>query len=221
MLSFDEFSYTILTLVVGAFIGCFIQALQEKKAWADTRNVTYDLIAGDLSAIGGAGLMAFLEIMKESSYSPSECFRNMHKTHPRYAKMRGKYGPEVARLGDAIRYSAWMTFDERHGSTPSSVSLFDMTYTETFYSHASKNINKLRSDMRVLISIPGDMKVKTACIDLEQAATLLSNEFDGYTRIQLNPPVQISLRFLGKAAALSEILKEITYKPRMIDRLNS
>ena len=75
--------------------------------------------------------------------------------------------------------------------------------------------------MRVLLSIPGDMKVKTACIDLEQAATMLSNEIDGYARIGLNPSVQISLRFLGKAAALCEILNEVTFKPRITDRLNS
>ena len=49
-------------LRVGAVIGIIIKNFQENIKWSDTRNATYDPIASDLSAIGGAGFIAFIEI---------------------------------------------------------------------------------------------------------------------------------------------------------------
>ena len=217
MLSFDEFSYTILTLVVGAFIGSIIQTLQEKKAWADTRKITYRLIDNDLYYIGYSGNKAFFQLI-EIYPKVAEFTKNLQETHSPSVNAWGEYGVAAMELYYAIWYPAKMLYEDRHGDSHFSLTLTQ--YTKIFYANTCKNIDNVRSNIRVLISIPGDMKVKKACIRFEQAATRLSWTVNEYTKSGKSPPIQSSLKFLGEAMELCEALNETTAKPGITDRLN-
>lgn len=209
--------FTTFTLVLGAIIGIILTDWRDDRKWADTRKATYDLIADDLCYIGLSGDKAFFRLIEEYP-KVSEFTKNLQETHLPPMKAMSKYRIAANVLGNAIWYPAQMLDEVRHGD-----SLFSLTlsqYTKIFYTDACKNIDNVRSNIRVLISIPGDIKVKTACIRFEQAATRLSWAVNECTRLERCPPVQSSLKFLGEAVALCEALNETTAKPGITGRLN-
>ena len=150
MVGIYELVYTIINLGVGAAIGIFLKNFQEKIVWSDTRRATCDLIANDLFAIGSSGFDTFFQLIKESP-KVSEFTKNIDETHPVPAGEIGKRRYSGKALLFAIWYPAWMQFEARHSDN----SLSLLRYTKYFYENASKNIDNARSNIRVLISIPG------------------------------------------------------------------
>jgi len=213
-----DISELVLGAVLGAVVSIIIKNYQEKIEWSDTRKATCDLIANDLSAIGSSAVDTFFQLIKESP-KVSEFTKNLEETNPVPAGEIGKCRYSGNTLLFAIWYPAWMQFEVRHSDGPYSLSL--LPYTKYFYENAFKNIEKARSDIRVLISIPGDMKVKIACVRFEQAATYLSWTVDKSMKQKKYPSIQSSLHFLYAAVELHEALNETTFKPEITDRLNT
>lgn len=77
----------------------------------------------------------------------------------------------------------------------------------------------------MLISIPGDMDVKEACIRFEEAARDFSREINSFKNsnsanpILKEPYIWKALTLLGSAEGLCEALKEATTKRSRTDRL--
>jgi hypothetical protein len=209
--------YTSLSFVLGAVISILIKKFQEYVEWAETRKATYDLIANDLAAIGYSGNCTFFRLIKEYP-KVSEFTIDLQETHHPSMEASGEYEVAANALGNAIWWPAQMLDEVRHGDRLFSLTLSQ--YTKIFYAESYKNIDNVRSNIRVLISIPGDMKVKKACVRFEHAATRMSWAVNEYTKLEQTPPIRVSLRFLGEAVALCEALNEATAKPGINDRLN-
>jgi hypothetical protein len=207
----------VLGTVLGSIINIFVTNIKEKIEWADTRKVTYKLIANDLYYIGYSGNKAFFQLI-ENYPKVAEFTKNLQETHSSPANSRGEYGVAAMELYYAMWYPAKMLYEDRHGDSHFSLTLTQ--YTKIFYADTCKNIDNVRSNIRVLISIPGDMKVKKACIRFEQAATRLSWTVNEYTKLGKSPSIRSSLNFLGEAVELCEALNETTAKPEITDRMN-
>lgn len=207
----------LVSLISGAVIGIWLKKFEEKIAWSDTRIAICDLIADDLFAIGNSGVDTFLQLIQESP-KVSEFTRNLQKYQLHIGSI-GEYRYSGSALKCAIWYPAWMQFEVSHGDYLFSLSL--SAYTKLFYENAFKNIDRIRSNISLLIIIPGDMKVKMACVKFERAATGLSWAIDECTKQGTCPSIQIALHFLYAALELNEALNETTIKPRITDRLNT